>query len=63
MRIVVDAMGSDDFPEPDVAGSVMAAREYNVEIMLVGDEAKVRPLLEAQNPGALPIRVVHAPRC
>jgi glycerol-3-phosphate acyltransferase PlsX len=61
MRIVVDAMGSDDFPQPDVAGSVMAAREYGVEIILVGDEAKVRPLLEAQNPGQLPIRLVHAP--
>ena len=61
MRIVVDAMGSDDFPGPDVAGSVLAAREYGVEILLVGDEAKVRPILEAQNPGPLPIRVVHAP--
>jgi len=57
----VDAMGSDDFPGPDVAGSVMAAREYGVEILLVGDEARVRPILEAQNPGPLPIRVVHAP--
>ncbi len=61
MRIVVDAMGSDSFPQPDVAGSVMAAREYGVEILLVGDEARVRPLLEAQNPGGLPIRLIHAP--
>jgi phosphate acyltransferase len=61
MRIVVDAMGSDTYPQPDVAGSVMAAREYGVEIVLVGDEAKVRPLLEAQNPGRLPVQVVHAP--
>lgn len=60
-RIVVDAMGSDDFPVPDVTGSVMAAREYGVEIILVGDEMKIRPLLSAQNPGDLPIRVVHAP--
>jgi phosphate acyltransferase len=60
-RIVVDAMGSDDFPEPDVVGAVMAAREYGVEIILVGDETKIEPLLAAQNPGNLPIRVVHAP--
>ncbi len=60
-RIVVDAMGSDDYPTPDVVGAVMAAREYGVEIILVGDEAKIRPVLEAQNPGNLPIRVVHAP--
>ena len=61
MRIVVDAMGSDQFPHPDVEGSVMAAREYGMEILLVGDENSVRPALEAHQPGALPIRIVHAP--
>jgi phosphate acyltransferase len=60
-RIVVDAMGSDDFPTPDVIGSVLAAREYGVEIILVGDEARIRPVLVAANPGNLPIRIVHAP--
>lgn len=60
-RIVVDAMGSDEFPVPDVQGAVMAAREYGVEIILVGDEAKIRPALEAAQPGSLPIRIVHAP--
>ncbi|MBM3153594.1 MAG: phosphate acyltransferase PlsX, partial [Chloroflexi bacterium] len=60
-RIVVDAMGSDDFPVPDVIGSVQAAREYGVEIILVGDEARVKPILEAQKPGSLPVRIVHAP--
>jgi glycerol-3-phosphate acyltransferase PlsX len=59
-RIVVDAMGSDDFPHPDVTGGVMAAREYGVEIIFVGDEAKIRPVLDAQNPIGLPIRIVHA---
>ena len=59
-RIVVDAMGSDDFPVPDVVGAVLAAREYGVEIILVGDESKIRPVLAAQNPVDLPIRVVHA---
>jgi glycerol-3-phosphate acyltransferase PlsX len=60
-RIVVDAMGSDAYPVPDVVGAVMAAREYGVEIILVGDEAKIKPVLEAQEPGGLPIRVIHAP--
>jgi glycerol-3-phosphate acyltransferase PlsX len=61
VRIVVDAMGSDNFPTPDVEGAVMAAREYGVEIILVGDEAKIKPVLDAQNAGSLPIRIVHAP--
>ncbi|GAB4493710.1 MAG: phosphate acyltransferase PlsX [Anaerolineales bacterium] len=60
-KIVLDAMGSDEYPTPDVIGAVLAAREYGVEIILVGDEAKIRPILAAQNPGSLPIRVVHAP--
>lgn len=61
IRIVVDAMGSDNHPDPDVEGAVMAAREYGVEIILVGDEARIKPVLEAQNSSGLPIRTVHAP--
>jgi len=60
-RIVVDAMGSDNYPKPDVEGAVQAAREYGVEIILVGDEAKIRPLLDTQNTDGLTIRVVDAP--
>lgn len=60
-RIVVDAMGSDEHPTPDVVGAVQAAREYGVEIILVGDEAKIKPVLDAQNTQGLSIRVVHAP--
>jgi glycerol-3-phosphate acyltransferase PlsX len=59
--IVLDAMGSDNYPTPDVAGAVMAAREYGVEIILVGDEDRIKPVLATQNPGNLPIRIVHAP--
>ena len=61
IKIVLDAMGSDEYPTPDVVGAVMAAREYGVEVILVGDEAKIRPILAAQNPGNLPVRIVHAP--
>jgi glycerol-3-phosphate acyltransferase PlsX len=60
-RIVVDAMGSDDFPTPDVVGAVAAAREYGVEIILVGDEKKIGLILATQNPGNLPIHIIHAP--
>lgn len=60
-RIVVDAMGSDTYPTPDVEGAVMAAREYGVEIILVGDETKIKPVLDKQNTQGLNIRVVHAP--
>ena len=60
-RIVVDAMGSDEFQTPDVIGAVDAAREYGVEIVLTGDESKIKPVLDAARPGILPIRILHAP--
>lgn len=60
-RIVVDAMGSDAHPIPDVAGAVMAARELGVEVILVGNETIVGPALAAHSPAGLPISVVHAP--
>lgn len=59
--IVVDAMGSDTHPVPDVQGALLAAREYGVEIILVGDETQIEPVVQAANPGDLPVRVLHAP--
>ncbi|NWF63212.1 MAG: phosphate acyltransferase PlsX [Chloroflexi bacterium] len=60
-RIVVDAMGSDNHPAPDIEGAVQAAREYGVEIILVGDEIKINPILKQQDTQGLKIRLVHAP--
>src|ERR1700690_4003774 len=60
-RIVVDAMGSDNYPNPDVIGSVMAAREYGVEIILVGDEVIIKSVLNSQDYRNLPIQIVNAP--
>ncbi len=61
IRIVVDAMGSDNYPVPDVIGAVDAARLYGVEIILVGDESKIKPVLDSVKVDGLPVRVVHAP--
>jgi glycerol-3-phosphate acyltransferase PlsX len=36
--IAVDAMGSDRAPKPEVEGALMAARHYDVEVLLVGRE-------------------------
>lgn len=60
-RIVLDAMGSDHYPRPDVEGAIMAAREYGVEIILSGDASKIQPILDSSNAAGLPLRVVHAP--
>lgn len=60
MKIVVDAMGSDDHPGPDVAGAVQAAREFGDHIILVGDQAKIEAELASQNTSGLSLEVVHA---
>jgi glycerol-3-phosphate acyltransferase PlsX len=61
MKIAVDAMGSDRNPVPDVEGAVLAARELDVSIVLVGDEQKVRAELGRHAVEGLPIEIVHAP--
>ena len=36
MRIIVDAMGGDNAPLAPVQGAIQAAKEYGVDIVLVG---------------------------
>ncbi len=60
MKIIVDAMGSDHRPEPDVAGAVAAVREYGVSVALVGPEARVRQELARAGGADLGIEVINA---
>lgn len=60
MRIVVDAMGSDQNPGPDVGGAVMAARKFGDTVILVGDRPRVEAELAAHDTAGLPLEVVHA---
>ncbi|QGJ71757.1 Phosphate acyltransferase PlsX [Planctomycetales bacterium 10988] len=47
MRIALDAMGGDYAPEPNVLGARQALQEHEgIEVVLVGDEEKIAPLLE-----------------
>ncbi|HET9780222.1 MAG TPA: phosphate acyltransferase PlsX [Candidatus Dormibacteraeota bacterium] len=46
MRIAVDAMGGDHAPAEIVKGAALAAREYGIDISIVGLPSAVQPLLE-----------------
>ncbi len=46
MRIAVDAMGSDYAPKEIVLGAVAAAKEYQCDIILVGDQEQIMPVLD-----------------
>ena len=61
MKIVVDAMGGDHAPEAAVEGAVMAAREYDTEIILTGLSDQIHSILNRLDPDQhLSIQVVHA---
>jgi glycerol-3-phosphate acyltransferase PlsX len=60
MKIVVDAMGGDHAPGVVVEGAVMAAREFNVEIILVGREEDVQRELARHHTAGLALSIVHA---
>jgi glycerol-3-phosphate acyltransferase PlsX len=59
MRIVLDAMGSDTCPEPEIQAAVQAACQFGDEIILVGPENQLRGRLQATAPGAA-VRLVEA---
>ena len=53
-------MGSDTAPHCEVEGAVLAAREFGVGIVLVGNEELVRKEIKRHSTRRLPIEVVHA---
>ena len=63
MKIALDAMGGDNAPEVTVAGAIRAAREFPVEIILVGQREAIEQSLsrypQRQRPTNL--SVTHAP--
>ena len=48
MRILIDAMGGDNAPQAVVSGAVAAAKEFGVDITLIGREADIRSCLKAE---------------
>ncbi len=60
MRIVLDAMGSDTYPDPEVEATVEAVKRFGDEIILVGNQEILKPKLEIYG-GGEKIKLVHAP--
>ncbi|HUJ31093.1 MAG TPA: phosphate acyltransferase PlsX [Candidatus Acidoferrum sp.] len=58
--IALDAMGGDHAPRAEVEGAVLAARELDVRVLLVGIEATVRQELNRHRQRGLPIDIVNA---
>lgn len=60
VRIALDAMGGDHAPEAVVEGALLAARELPVDVVLVGDEARLGELLARGGTVPQGVEVVHA---
>ncbi|HEX8427530.1 phosphate acyltransferase PlsX [Hymenobacter sp.] len=62
MKIALDAMGGDFAPQAAVDGAVLAAQELagKAQIVLIGQEAAVRPLLDQHGNAAASLELISA---
>ncbi len=61
MTIVLDAMGSDNRPLPEVEAAVTVSKQLNEEIILVGDETILTSKLSSTAGDKSRVRIAHAP--
>ena len=61
MAIILDAMGSDKYPIPEIGASIEATSQLNEKIILVGDVIKLDPLIKEKGGDKLPIELINAP--
>jgi phosphate acyltransferase len=61
VKIALDAMGGDLAPKATVEGAVLAARDFGIEVVMVGDGEILAHELADHDAANLPIRIEHAP--
>jgi glycerol-3-phosphate acyltransferase PlsX len=61
MRIVLDAMGSDDHPEPEMQAALEAFRLWGEPVLLAGPEPQLQELLERLGGSRGQVQIAHAP--
>lgn len=60
MSIVLDAMGSDDCPKPEIEAAIYAAKNLKEKIILVGHRDIILQHASIDDFSGLPIEIVHA---
>ena len=58
--VAIDVMGGDHAPGPEVAGAVMAAREWRIPVILVGQQERIEAELAHHRLTGLDISLHHA---
>ena len=60
MRIGIDIMGGDDAPKSTTKGAILAQKELpNLELVLIGDENQIIPILEENGADKNDFTIVH----
>jgi len=60
MRIVLDAMGTDHCPDPEIKAAIEAANKFGDEIILVGPEELLKEEIEKSSNKKNPVRIIDA---
>lgn len=60
MRIIVDAMGGDNGPKEVVKGSIQAINDFDITVVLVGNDKILKEELDKNNYHGDRIEIVHA---
>ncbi len=60
MTIILDAMGSDLCPDPEIEAAVLASDQYGIDVMLSGNESILEPKLKKFS-AASKVKILHAP--
>jgi phosphate acyltransferase len=61
MTLVLDAMGSDQYPDPEIRAAIDCSIQFGEEILLVGNEEILKPKFAAASGDKSKVRLVHAP--
>jgi len=60
MTLVLDAMGSDNYPDPEVEAAIQFVRLFHEPLILVGQEDILREKIKQAGGEELPIEIIHA---
>jgi glycerol-3-phosphate acyltransferase PlsX len=61
MAIILDAMGSDEYPVPEILAAVQLKKDYNEEVILVGKKDLIENKAQTLNIDAAQLNIVDAP--
>jgi glycerol-3-phosphate acyltransferase PlsX len=61
MAIVLDAMGSDEYPTPEILAAIQLKKKFHEDVILVGKKELLESKMAGLNPDNIPLTIVDAP--